>query len=69
MYKYLKNVNMSLNVFAIVQKGSESVGNLNVNSLEWKITRQALCEKRFSKHSKLQVHISIFKTFQVASSY
>ena len=56
MYKYLKNVNMSLNVFAIVQKGSESVGNLNVafakiNSLEWKITRQALCEKRFSKHS------------------
>ena len=53
MYKYLKNVNMSLNVFAIVQKDLESVGNLNVafakiNSLEWKITRQTLCEKIFS---------------------
>ena len=63
MYKYLKNVNMSLNVFAIVQKGSESVGNLNVafaktNSLEWKITRQTLCEKIFSKYSNLQAHIS-----------
>ena len=56
---------MSLNVFANFKKGSaKNAQNLNdlqfakVNSLEWMENYQELSEKIFSKHSKLQVHIS-----------